>query len=195
MTAVEPSVTAAERRLAELDASFEDFCRNNIVAVERFLRSLCGDRELVQEAVQETFITARDKWEEISGYEKPLAWVYKTARYKLMNEQARQRREATAPLDEVPADRLVAPPADSREAQEWLLGCLRRLPERQAAVFALALEGWTDPEIARILGLADNTVRSYKAAVRRRLKRFAEEAGFDPSADDERAHAGSAQGR
>ena len=178
MTAVEPSVTAAEQRLAELDASFEDFCRENIVAVERFLRSQCGDRELVQEAVQETLITARDKWEEISGYEKPLAWVYKTARYKLMNEQARQRREATATLDEVPTDRLVAPPADSREAQEWLLRCLRRLPERQAAVFALAFEGWTDPEIARILGMADNTVRTYKSVVRRRLKEFAEEAGL-----------------
>jgi RNA polymerase sigma-70 factor (ECF subfamily) len=178
VTVVEPSVTVAERRLAELDASFEEFCRENIMAVERFLRGQCGDRELVQEAVQETLITARDKWEEISGYEKPLAWVYKTARYKLMNEQARHRREATATLDEVPSDRLVAPPADSRDAHEWLLGCLRRLPERQAAVFALAFEGWTDPEIARILGMADNTVRSYKAAARRRLKELAEEAGF-----------------
>jgi RNA polymerase sigma-70 factor (ECF subfamily) len=178
VTVVEPSTTAAELRLAELEASFEDFCRGNIVAVERFLRSQCGDRELVQEAVQETFITARDKWEEISGYEKPLAWVYKTARYKLMNERARQRREAAASLDEVPTDRLVAPPADSREAQDWLLGCLRRLPERQAAVFALSFEGWTDPEIARILGMADNTVRSYKSAARRRLKEFAEAAGF-----------------
>ncbi|MDQ7907230.1 RNA polymerase sigma factor [Phytohabitans sp. ZYX-F-186] len=175
MTVVEPSVTAAEQRLAELDASFEDFCRDHIVPVERFLRGLCGDRELVQEAVQETLITARDKWEQISGYEKPLAWVYKTARYKLMNEQARQRREATTALDEVPSDRLAAPPADSREAQDWLLRCLRRLPARQAAVFALALEGWTDPEIARILGMADNTVRSYKSAARRRLKELAEE--------------------
>lgn len=178
VTVVEPSVIAAEQRLAELDASFEDFCRDNIVAVERFLRSQCGDRELVQEAVQETLITARDKWEEISGYEKPLAWVYKTARYKLMNEQARQRRDLTVALDEVPSDRLVAPPADSREAQEWLLGSLRRLPERQAAVFALAFEGWSDPEIARILGMADNTVKSYKSAARRRLKALAEEAGF-----------------
>ncbi|GAA4435921.1 RNA polymerase sigma factor [Phytohabitans houttuyneae] len=178
MTIVEPSMTAAEQRLAELDASFEDFCRDNIVAVERFLRSQCGDRELVQEAVQETLITARDKWDVISGYQKPLAWVYKTARYKLMNEQARQRRESTLPLEEVSSDRLVAPPADSREAQEWLLRCLRRLPERQAAVFALAFEGWTDPEIARILGMADNTVRSYKTAARRRLKELAEEAGF-----------------
>ena len=177
VTVVEPGVTAAERRLAELDASFEEFSRCNIVAVERFLRSLCADRELVQEAVQETLITARDKWEEISGYEKPLAWVYKTARYKLMNEQARQRREATTTLDEAPTERLIAPPADSREAQEWLLRCLRRLPERQAAVFALAFDGWSDPDIARILGMADNTVRTYKSATRRRLKELAEEAG------------------
>lgn len=178
MTVVEPSATAAERQLAELDASFEEFCKDNTVAVERFLRSQCGDRELVLEAVQETFITARDKWEVIGQYEKPLAWVYKTARYKLMNEQARRRRESALPIEEVPSERLVAPPSDSREAQEWLLRCLRDLPERQAAVFALAFEGWTDPEIARILGLADNTVRTYKAAARRELKKRAEEAGF-----------------
>ncbi|MFC0530598.1 RNA polymerase sigma factor [Phytohabitans kaempferiae] len=185
MTVVEPSTTAAEQRLVELEASFEQFCKDNIVAVERFLRSQCGDRELVQEAVQETFITARDKWEEISGYEKPLAWMYKTARYKLLNQRARQRREAAAPLDEVPIERLVAPPTDSREAQEQLLEWLRRIPPRQAAVFALFFEGWSDPEVARILGMADNTVRSYKSAARRRLREIAEEAGFT-SPDRER---------
>jgi RNA polymerase sigma-70 factor (ECF subfamily) len=178
VTIVEPSPTAAERRLAELEASFEAFCGENFVAVERFLLSQCGDRELVKEATQEAFLTALDKWEQIGAFEKPMAWMYKTARNKLRNRLARRRRHDTAPLDEVPTARLAAPPADPREAHDELLSWLQRLPSRHAAVFALHYDGWSDLEIARILCLADNTVRSYKAAARRRLQTLAREAGF-----------------
>lgn len=179
MTIVEPSPTAAERQLAELEASFEDFCTENFVAVARFLLSQCGDRELVKEAAQEAFLTAREKWVEISGFEKPMAWMLKTARYKLMAQRTQQRRHVASPLDEAPAERLVAAaPADPREAHDLLLTWLRRLPGRHAAVFALHYDGWSDAEIARILCIADNTVRSYKTAARRRLQELAKEAGL-----------------
>ncbi|MEJ3744081.1 RNA polymerase sigma factor [Actinomycetes bacterium KLBMP 9797] len=172
-----PAATPAEHEQAELDASFEVFCRENFVAVHRFLRTLCADEDLVQEAAQEAFIAAHAKWAHLRGFEKPMGWMYKTARNKLMTQRTRRRRHATASLDEVPAG-LLAAPATSQEARDLRDSWLRRLPPRQAEVFAMSEDGWTDREIAEILAIAYNTVRAYKQEARQRLERLAAEAGF-----------------
>jgi RNA polymerase sigma-70 factor (ECF subfamily) len=85
-------------------------------------------------------------------------------------------------LDEVPPERLAGP-ADSAEARELLRGWLSQLPPRQAEVFVLALDGWSDLEIAQMLGIAYNTARAYRQEGRRRLKELAREAGFDAPAE------------
>lgn len=167
-----------DRGESEPDRGFEEFCQQNFVQVERFLLGQCRDRSLVEDAVQEAFITARDKWEQIKDYEKPLAWMYKTARYKLLVLRRRYRQDVVLGLDEVPSERPVEP-TDAAEARELLRLWLPQLPPRQAEVFLLALEGWPDIEIARTLGIAYNTVRAYRQQARRRLKELAQEAGFD----------------
>jgi RNA polymerase sigma-70 factor (ECF subfamily) len=174
----EPPHTVEQRRQAELDATFEAFCQENLHRVERFLRSQCPERELVDDAVQETFLTTRAKWDVVRHYEKPLGWVYKAARNKLWVQRARRYRNPTVGLDDVPPERL-AEPADSRAAQDLLLSWLQRLPTRQAEVFCLAEEeGFTELEIAQILGIAYNTVHTYKQEARQRLRQLAVEAGF-----------------
>ncbi|MFC6021798.1 RNA polymerase sigma factor [Plantactinospora solaniradicis] len=181
MARAESAARLGDRGQAEPDLSFEEFCQQNIVQVERFLSSQCADRGLVEDAVQEAFITARDKWEQIRDYEKPLAWMYKTARYKLLVLRRRYRQDVVLGLDEVPPERL-AEPADSAEARELLRGWLPQLPPRQAEVFTMAFDGWSDLEIAQVLGIAYNTVRAYRQEARRRLKELAQEAGFDSPA-------------
>lgn len=180
----ESAARLGNRGQTESDVSFEEFCQRHFVPVERFLLAQCPDRGLVEDAVQEAFITARDKWEQIRDYEKPLAWMYKTARYKLLVLQRRSWQDAAVSLDDVPPERL-AEPADSAEARELLRCWLPQLPPRQAAVFVLALDGWPDHEIAKVLGIAYNTVRTYRQEARRRLKELAQQAGFDtPSGRD-----------
>ncbi|WP_422773734.1 RNA polymerase sigma factor [Plantactinospora sp. WMMC1484] len=177
----ESAARLGDRGQAESEVSFEAFCQRNFVLVERFLLAQCPDRGLVEDAVQEAFITARDKWEQIREYEKPLAWMYKTARYKLLVLRRRRRQDVEVSLDEVPPERL-AEPADPAEARELLRGWLPQLPPRQAEVFMLALDGWADQEIAQLLGIAYNTVRTYRQEARSRLKELAQQAGFDTPA-------------
>ncbi|MFY1687237.1 RNA polymerase sigma factor [Plantactinospora sp. WMMB782] len=181
----ESAARLGDRGQAESATSFEEFCQRNFVLVERFLLARCTDRGLVEDAVQEAFITARDKWDQIRHYEKPLAWLYKTARYKLLVAQRRRRPELTVSLEEVPPERL-AEPADPAEARELLRGWLRQLPPRQAEVFVLTLDGWPDHEIAAILGIAYNTVRAYRQEARRRLRDLAQQAGFETPAGRDR---------
>jgi RNA polymerase sigma-70 factor (ECF subfamily) len=42
----------------------------------------------------------------------------------------------------------------------------------------LSLDGWTDREIARMVSLTYNTVRSYRAEARRKMQEMAQEDGF-----------------
>ncbi|WP_369938731.1 sigma factor-like helix-turn-helix DNA-binding protein [Plantactinospora sp. BB1] len=50
----------------------------------------------------------------------------------------------------------------------------------------MALDGWSDDEIAAILGIAYNTVRTYRQEARSRLKELAQQAGFDTPSGRER---------
>lgn len=178
MSVVEPAAVHPEAAAAaELDASFETFCREYYLRVQRFLQGQCGDTDLVQEALQEVFITARGKWEHVREFDKPLGWLIKTARYKLMAQLRHRRQHSMVTLDEVP-DRLLAAPTNAQEARDLLAELLRQLPRRQSEILQMSLDGWSDDEIARVLGVAYNTVRTYKRVARQRLRRIAEEAGF-----------------
>lgn len=178
MSAVEPVVAHAEAAAAaELRASFEVFCHEYHPRVRRFLQGQCGDLDLVQEAAQEVFITAWAKWEHVRDFEKPLGWLIKTARYKLMAQQGLRRQNSLTTLDDVP-DRLLAAPTNAQEARDLLAELLRQLPRRQSEILQMSLDGWSDEEIARVLGVAYNTVRTYKRVAKQRLRRIAEEAGF-----------------
>jgi len=81
-------------------------------------------------------------------------------------------------LDAVPQERLAAP-ADGHEARALLDSWLRQLPCRQALVMRLDVDGWSVPAIAGILGLARNTVRTYKQEARQRLRELVEASGLD----------------
>jgi RNA polymerase sigma-70 factor (ECF subfamily) len=170
-----------QRHQAALDASFEEFFRESYPKIERFLWRLCNDRHLVDDAVQEAFITAQAKWEFVAQHEQPLFWVRKTARHKLMQKLEQTRSRAGVRLDDVPPERFTEP-SDAREAQLSVLYLMRQLPGRQAAVLALVVDGSTDDEIARELGLAITTVRAYKAAARQKFKMLAEQAGYEAAA-------------
>ncbi|MEO3744872.1 RNA polymerase sigma factor [Plantactinospora sp. B5E13] len=181
--AVRVDTRLGDRGEVDLDASFEEFCQQNFVLVERFLLHQCPDPGVVEDAVLEAFVAARAEWHEIRGYRKPLAWVVQTARHRLLIVR---RRGAAEPGETVEPGGPGTPPAGASDeppdgsaavAREVLRGWLRQLPPRQAEVLALALDGWSDHEIARVLGVAYRTARGYRRQARRRLREVAERTG------------------
>jgi RNA polymerase sigma factor (sigma-70 family) len=164
-----PAYESADGLQIDLDRTFEIFCQENMWRLRNFLRSQCRDWDLVDDVVQETLLTTRDAWYKINSYDKPLAWVYQTARYKLRKHRDQVARTRGTDIDELSPDRF-AEPTDAREAHEMVLGLLGRIPLRQAQVMLLAVQGWNEQEIAVILGIARNTVRTYKREARHRLQ-------------------------
>lgn len=168
------------RLKAEHDQEFAAFAENTYHTAERILRAGCWDRELVQDALNEAYLHGRVQWCKLRTYTEPIGWLIITARNKIRKEwQRRQREAAVAPEDLPPAPHSDI--ADAWEAQETLRVWLHQLPSRHAEVFQMSREGFSNQEIARVLGLAENSVRSYKLAAKRRLRELAEEAGYTDS--------------
>ncbi|MFB9234904.1 RNA polymerase sigma factor [Plantactinospora siamensis] len=167
-------------RKAEHDREFEAFTEGTYHIVERILRAACPDQAMVEDALNEAYLHGRVRWPKIRGYDAPIGWIITTARNKLRKErQRRQREAAVAPEDLPPATHSDI--ADAWEARATLEAWLHQLPSRHAEVFQLSRAGFTNQEIARLLSLADNSVRSYKMAAKRRLRELAEEAGYTDS--------------
>jgi RNA polymerase sigma factor (sigma-70 family) len=162
------------------DEEFDSFTKQTYHTVERILRARCRDREMVQDALQEAYLHGRVQWVKIRTYTKPIAWIITAARYKILNEHDRRKREAAMPPDDLPPGP-QASLADAWEAQETLRSWLQQLPPRAAEVFQMSREGFSNDEIARILGLADNSVRSYKASALQQLRQLAKAAGYQGS--------------
>lgn len=181
----------AARLKAEHDQEFAAFAEGSYHTVERILRAACWDREVVQDALNEAYLHGRVQWFKIRTYTEPIGWVIITARNKIRKElQRRQREAAVAPEDLPPAPHTDI--ADAWEAQETLRTWLHHLPSRQAEVFQMSREGFSNQEIARILGLAETSIRSYKLAARKRLRELAEEAGY--TAPEGRRRQGGSRG-
>jgi RNA polymerase sigma factor (sigma-70 family) len=174
------------------DEEFRLFTEQSYHTVERILRAWCWDREAVQDALQSAYLQGRIQWPKIRTYTEPIAWTITTARNKILKEHDRRQREAATPPEHLPAGP-QSDLADAWEAQEMLRSWLQQLPPRQAEVFQMAREGFSNNEIARILGLADISVRRYKAAAKQRLRQLAEETGYTDS-DSRRQQQGGAHG-
>ncbi|MEV0006034.1 sigma-70 family RNA polymerase sigma factor [Micromonospora sp. NPDC050980] len=177
----EDARTAAAVRLkAEHDQEFAAFVEGSYHSVERILRSVWWDREMVADALHEAYLRARDKWPKLRDHVRPIGWIVCTARFQILKDRDRRQREAAVPPEDLPP----APHsdiADEWEAQETLRAWLLQLPARHAEVFQMSREGFSNREISRILGLTENSVRCYKAAAKRGLGELAEKAGFTRS--------------
>jgi RNA polymerase sigma-70 factor (ECF subfamily) len=168
---------AEERRRALLDATFTGFHNRHRADVQRVLSSREEDRGMIEDVTQESFAAARQRWDVIKDYEKPLAWVLKVAGHIMTDHQKNRSARGVVPLTDAVVGQLRAP-TSPHEAEAYLNHLLRQLQSRHAQVMRLAIDGWSDHEIAAIVGLAYNTVRSYRAEARARMQQLAEDDGF-----------------
>ncbi len=132
------------------------------------LYAYLGDRAEAQDVVQEAFVRAWQRWARISAYDDPVAWVRRVA-WNLATSRHRKiavvRRflSRSRPPDHQPAanpDRVA------------LVMALRQLPERQRRALVLHyLADLSVAEIARDIGVAEGTVKSWLHRGRAELAR------------------------
>jgi RNA polymerase sigma-70 factor (ECF subfamily) len=113
-----------------------------------------GSRIEAEDAVQDAYLIALRRWDEVGGYDLPEAWVLKVAMRRLWRSRRRLRQ---AELLEV----TVPPRATVEETVQALevLGALATLsPEFRIPIVMCAVLGWPQAEVADLLQIPRSTL-------------------------------------
>ena len=119
-----------------------------------------GRRQLAEDAVAEAFARAI---EHADGIREPLAWIYRTA-FRLATRELQRERRLPPQLPD------PAPGIDPFDVQEIMTALVQLSPNQRAAVLLHDEEGFTGPEVGRLLGMSAATVRVHLFRGRKRLR-------------------------
>jgi RNA polymerase sigma-70 factor, ECF subfamily len=160
-------------RSGEADA-FEALVRRHLRSAYAVALAQLGEEADAQDAVQDGFVTALERLDELR---KPAGfgpWLL-----AIVRNRARDRRRARSVRDALPIEAAgrrssgsdPLRDAERGELRESLLAALGRLPETQREVVLLFdLEGWSHREIAGRLGITEGSARVQLFNARRALR-------------------------
>ena len=166
--------------------AFAELVRRHSARVFRLAVSILG-REFVPEAedvAQEVFLKAHHAIQSFRGEAEFGSWIYRITFNQAVNRKARVRFRSRH-VDETALARAVAPePAPDRRMEiaqrdEALAESIRNLPEVYRS--ALRLYYWLGAgvgEVAALLGVPENTAKSYLHRARKLLHAMLKEKGY-----------------
>ena len=133
---------------------------------------LLGDRDRMDDALQEAYVRAFRALPRFRGDASPGTWLYRIAYNACVDELRRDRR--VVPLDAVRERSDPRPGADEAvPARRQLAEALAALgPEDRAAVLLVDAQGFDYRSAAEILGIPEGTVASRLNRARAALRRF-----------------------
>jgi RNA polymerase sigma-70 factor (ECF subfamily) len=164
--------------LAQTDGdAFAELVRRHSSRIYGLAYRMTGNQADAEDVVQETFVRA---YRALPSFRPELsfgAWLYRIAVNTSLTQRGRQASCAAEPLNDNMALDAAASPGDlaeSRELQAAVQQAIISLPMMYRAVVVLFhIEGRPYAEIADILGLPINTVRTHlhrgRALLRERL--------------------------
>ncbi|MFN0028765.1 MAG: RNA polymerase sigma factor [Acidimicrobiales bacterium] len=155
-------------------SGFEEFFTVEYPRVVGMLALATGDRRAAEDAAQEAFARAYQKWSMVSQTERPGAWVYVVAVRYARRVSGRERRISARGAAQL-VDDAVADLAEARVDALTLQAALARLPVRQRLVVVLRyFAGLSTHETAAAMGCAPGTVKSALHAALRNLHQILE---------------------
>ncbi|MFD2766946.1 SigE family RNA polymerase sigma factor [Micromonospora eburnea] len=136
---------------------FDEFYRGSRQRLLGFVYALTGNLAEAQDAVQEAYIRAWQRWSTVRGYDDPEAWVRVVASRIAVSRWRSLRSRARAYLRHGAEETTPAPNSDTVE----VVAALRRLPEEQRTALALYyLLGMPVAEVARETEAPVGTVKA-----------------------------------
>lgn len=143
---------------------FEKFYRREFRIVAGLAYALCGSTGAAEDITQEAFLAAFRQWQTLRS---PEVWVRRVVANRAVSQFRRRTSEAKVIL------RLSATTlsdVDIPDNDDALWKAVRKLPKRQAQVLALRyVDGNSIGDIATLLGLSENTVKTHLQRGKRTL--------------------------
>ena len=157
------------------DVAFAALWRDTNPALLRYLRVIAPEH--AEDVAAETWVQVVRGLPRFTGDETAWrAWLFTTARRRLLDQARLKKRHPTEPLDDVGAAEIPRTPdaeqlAMENMATEAAMSLLSRLPEQQAEVIMLRVVAGLDTEVvADMLGRSPGAIR---VAAHRGLKKLA----------------------
>lgn len=165
--ASQTEITTEHRTVARL-ISFESFYRDEYQAMLSIALALAKDTTEAEDLVQEAFISAHRRWDRVSQYDSPRAWV----RRVLINRSTSLRRRLSTELRaiaRVGPPEPASPDLSAETADVW--EAVHRLPRRQQQAIAFHYVGQLSMvEIADAMGVSEGAVKSHLHRAREALR-------------------------
>jgi RNA polymerase sigma-70 factor (ECF subfamily) len=147
--------------MAGVDPAFLELYEREFVPVYRTVVVLCGNRHVAEEATQEAFVRALERWKRLRDEPWIAGWVTTTA----MNHARRALRRRAGVRPEAAADA-----SDLDQALDLWRG-VAALPLRQQQVVVLHYRlGLTTAEAATVMRCSEGAVRGYLTRARDALR-------------------------
>jgi RNA polymerase sigma-70 factor (sigma-E family) len=146
--------------------SFDEFYQGSRQRIVTFLYAMTGDRAEAQDAAQEAYVRAWQRWSTVGTYDDPEAWV-RTVAYRLSISRWRKARNRLVAYRRHGAEESTAAPNENTVA---LVVALKQLPEvdREAVTLHHLLD-LSVADIARQTGTSANTIKARLVRGRNRL--------------------------
>jgi RNA polymerase sigma-70 factor, ECF subfamily len=144
-------------------------------AVATLIRVL-GDFDLAEEAVQEAFLVAIERWPSAGVPDRPGAWIITTARNKAIDRLRRERglaeRRATLALLEAARGQDIEMHTIADDRLRLIFTCCHPAlsPEARVALTLRTLGGLTTPEIARAFMVPEATMAQRLVRAKRKIR-------------------------
>jgi RNA polymerase sigma-70 factor, ECF subfamily len=177
-----PAEQAEEQSDADLVAraqggdtgAFESLVKRHIRAAHAVAFAVLAEKADADDAVQDGFLSALQHLDSCSPAEKFRAWLLTIVRNRAFDLKRRGRVRSVEMLEEGTARTHEPSPlemAERSELNDRLTAAIGTLTDTQREVLMMHdIEGWKHADIAKLLGLAESTVRVHLLHARRRLR-------------------------
>ena len=155
-------------------ASFDRLLTETLPAMQRFAIRLTGNVDEAQELAQEAVVRAARSWTSFRGESQFRTWLFQIVVNLFRDRIARVPRKSDALTDEITDARTLDPsaPLQTAETGELVAKLVSSLPPRQREVILLVVyEKMEQREVARLLGVSEQNVRTNLHHARESLKR------------------------
>jgi RNA polymerase sigma-70 factor (ECF subfamily) len=152
--------------------SFDEFFTSEHARLFGALCLVTGDRFEAEEIMQDAFLRLWEKWDRISGFDEPSAYLFRTAMNLFRNRYRRaalavRRTVSLAPIEDAFA---------TVEDRDVVVRALRDLtPDQRAAVVLTSYVGLASEEAGKVLGMKASTVRTLATRARAAIREKAGE--------------------
>ncbi|MBV6641755.1 MAG: RNA polymerase sigma-70 factor [Cyclobacteriaceae bacterium] len=138
-----------------------------------FCHQYINDVAIAEDIVQDTFISLWDKRTDFTHPQALKSFLYTTVRNKCLNHIKHQlvvQKHESSVIHELHDDEDFSRRVIEEEVFGQLYEEIKALPEGAHKIMALVLKGLKNREIAEILGISENTVKTQKKIAYARLK-------------------------